>query len=80
LPLVLSDRVGAAHDLLAHGENGFIVAAEDVDATAAALERLAADPALRKAMGERSRELVRGWGYEPSVASFAAAVREATAR
>jgi glycosyltransferase involved in cell wall biosynthesis len=80
LPLVLSDRVGAAHDLLAHGENGFIVAAEDVDATAAALERLAVDPALRKAMGERSRELVRGWGYEPSVASFVATVREATAR
>jgi glycosyltransferase involved in cell wall biosynthesis len=80
LPLVLSDRVGAAHDLLVDGENGFVVAADDVDATAAALERLADDPELRRSMGTRSRELVRDWGYEPSVESFVAAVREATSR
>ena len=80
LPLVLSDRVGAAHDLLVDGENGFVVPADDVDATAAALERLADDPELRRSMGTRSRELVRDWGYEPSVESFVAAVREATSR
>jgi hypothetical protein len=44
------------------------------------LRKLAADPELRRRMGERSRELVREWGYEPSVESFVAAVREATAR
>ncbi len=80
LPLVLSDRVGAAHDLLVDGENGFVVPADDVDATAAALKRLADDPELRRSMGTRSRELVRDWGYEPSVESFVAAVREATSR
>jgi glycosyltransferase involved in cell wall biosynthesis len=80
LPLVLSDRVGAAHDLLVDGENGFVVPADDVDATAAALERLADDPELRRSMGTRSRELVRDWGYGPSVDSFVAAVREATSR
>jgi glycosyltransferase involved in cell wall biosynthesis len=77
LPLVLSDRVGAAYDLLRDGENGFLVPADDVDAAADALRKLAADPDLRRRMGERSRELVRGWGYEPSVESFVAAVREA---
>jgi len=80
LPLVLSDRVGAAYDLLQDGENGFLVPAVDVEAAAHALRRLAADPALRRRMGERSRELVRGWGYESSVESFVSAVREATAR
>ena len=30
-------------------------------------------------MGSRSRELVQGWGYEPSVAGFLAAVSEAAA-
>ena len=54
--------------------------AGDVNATGEALKRLAADAALRVRAGERSRELVRGWGYEPSVESFVAAVREATAR
>jgi glycosyltransferase involved in cell wall biosynthesis len=80
LPLVLSDRVGAAYDLLREGENGFLVGAGDVDATGEAFKRLAADAGLRVRAGERSLELVRGWGYEPSVESFVAAVRDAAAR
>jgi glycosyltransferase involved in cell wall biosynthesis len=80
LPLVLSDRVGAAYDLLDDGENGFLVPAEDVDAAATAIRTLAADGELRRRMGERSRELVSDWGYEPSVESFVAAVREAASR
>src|SRR5581483_6183719 len=40
LPLVLSDRVGAAADLLRDGENGVLVPAGDVDAAAAALRAL----------------------------------------
>ena len=70
LPLVLSDRVGAAHDLLRDGENGALVPAGDVDAAAAALRELAADPELRRAQGARSRELARDWGYGPSVEGF----------
>jgi glycosyltransferase involved in cell wall biosynthesis len=77
---VLSDRVGAAHDLLRDGENGYVVPAGDVAAAAAAFRRFAGDADLRRTAGARSRELVRGWGYEPSVESFVAAVREAAAR
>ena len=80
LPLVLSERVGAAYDLLRDGDNGSLVAAEDVAATAAALRRFADDPSVRQKAGARSRELVLEWGYEPSVENFVAAVREATAR
>jgi len=80
LPLVLSDRVGAAHDLLRDGENGFVVPPDDVPAATAALTKLAADTELRRRMGERSRELIGPWGYERSVESFVAAVREATVR
>ena len=70
LPLVLSDRVGAAHDLLRDGENGALVAAGDVSAAARALGGLAADAELRRAQGERSRELAADWGYGPSVDGF----------
>jgi glycosyltransferase involved in cell wall biosynthesis len=77
LPLVLSDRVGAAHDLLRDGENGTLVGADDVAAAARALGRLAADPELRRTQGSRSRELARDWGYGPSVDGFLEAVREA---
>jgi glycosyltransferase involved in cell wall biosynthesis len=79
LPLVLSDRVGAAHDLLRDGENGMLVAAGDVQAAARALRALAADPELRRRRGARSRELASDWGYGPSVEGFVAAVREAAA-
>jgi glycosyltransferase involved in cell wall biosynthesis len=79
LPLVLSDRVGAAHDLLRDGENGALVPAGDAEAAATALRGLAADPLSRRAKGARSRELARDWGYGPSVEGFLAAVREAVA-
>jgi glycosyltransferase involved in cell wall biosynthesis len=70
LPLLLSDHVGAAHDLLRAGENGLLVPPGDVTATAAALVRLAGDPELRLRFGRRSRELVAGWGYAASVRGF----------
>jgi glycosyltransferase involved in cell wall biosynthesis len=78
LPLVLSDRVGAARDLLRDGENGFLVPAGGVAAAAQAFRRLI-DPELRRRLGDRSRELAQGFGYEPSVAALLEAVREATA-
>jgi glycosyltransferase involved in cell wall biosynthesis len=72
LPLLLSERVGAAYDLLRDGENGFLVPAEDAATAAEALRKLR-DPDLRRRMGERSRELVRVWSYDSSVAAFLAA-------
>ena len=80
LPLLLSDRVGAAADLLSDHINGFSVRAGDVRAAATALNQLAGDPVRRAEMGARSRELVGDWGYESSVDNFVAAVRAATSR
>jgi glycosyltransferase involved in cell wall biosynthesis len=77
LPLVLSDRVGAAADLLRDGENGMLVPFGNRAAAVRALRTLAGDPVLRHHFGKRSRELVAGWGYEPSVESFVEACREA---
>jgi glycosyltransferase involved in cell wall biosynthesis len=80
LPLVLSDRVGAARDLLRDGENGLVVPADDADAAADAIRTLL-DPEAREQAGARSRELVRAWDYDSSVDAFVATVREvATAR
>jgi glycosyltransferase involved in cell wall biosynthesis len=67
LPLVVSDRVGAAFDLLEDGLNGAMVPADDPVAAGEAIRALAADPERRRAAGRASRELMRGWGYEPSI-------------
>jgi glycosyltransferase involved in cell wall biosynthesis len=77
LPLVLSDCVGAAADLLRDGENGCLVHPADVSATAAALRHFASSAAVRSAAGVRSRELTHDWGYGPGVERFVEAVREA---
>ncbi len=57
LPVVATD-VGGNPELVDDG-NGIRVAPQDVEALAAALTRLARDPALRQALGRRSAEKVR---------------------
>ena len=79
LPLVLSDRVGAAADLLRDGENGFLVPAGDVTAAAEALAAIAHDPELSARFGGRSLQIVAPWGYEASVESFVEIVAAAAA-
>lgn len=78
LPLVLSDQVGAAADLLVPGLNGMLVPAGDDQAAASALRELAGDAALRRRMGDESRALVSHWGYEDSIEGIVALLREVT--
>jgi glycosyltransferase involved in cell wall biosynthesis len=58
LPIVATEGVGAAHDLVEEGVNGFRVPADDAPALADALRRLAEDPELRHAAGLASRRIV----------------------
>jgi glycosyltransferase involved in cell wall biosynthesis/GT2 family glycosyltransferase len=80
LPLLLSDRVGAAHDLLEDGRNGILVPAGDTARAGEALRALASDPELRRAMGAASRELMREWGYEPSIENLVRVARRVAGR
>jgi glycosyltransferase involved in cell wall biosynthesis len=77
LPVVLSDRVGAAGDLLQEGVTGRGFPAGDDQALANVLSDLARDHTRRGEMGGAARRLVGAWGYGPSVEGFEAAVREA---
>jgi glycosyltransferase involved in cell wall biosynthesis len=79
LPLVVSDRVGAAADLVEQGRNGMLVRAEDPDDAGRAIAALADDADRRAQFGARSLELVAGWSYEPSVEELARLIRTVTA-
>lgn len=59
LPLVATEGVGAAHDLIEDGVNGFRVPGGDEQALAEAMRRLAEETDFRGAAGARSRELSR---------------------
>lgn len=80
LPVVLSDQVGASADLVSEGENGFVVPAGDVEALADGLSLVLESDIRRKAMGERSREIISSWTHEASAESFRRAVVAALER
>jgi glycosyltransferase involved in cell wall biosynthesis len=58
LPLVVSDKVGCAADLVHPGRNGVIVPHDDAGALAHAIGTLLADPSLRQFFGAESRRII----------------------
>lgn len=57
LPIVTTDVPGC-HDVVRDGENGLLVPPRAVEPLTAALRRLIEDPALRKRLGDRGRDIV----------------------
>ncbi len=80
LPVLTSDAVGAAPDLIRPGENGFVFPVGDVEALAHALGRLLADPAACARMGARSREIVVPYSYDADLRGVLDALRAVGAR
>ena len=56
---VIASRQGGQEEFLEDGKTGFLVTAGDCKALQRALEKLIADPGLRKSLGASNRELVK---------------------
>lgn len=77
--IVTTDAPGC-RAVVRDGENGLLVPVRDAQATAAAIERLLADPALRRRMARRGREIaVAEFSVEDFVARSLAVYREVMA-
>ena len=74
LPVVVSDGVGCAVDLVREGENGFTYPCGNVQALAERLATIAGDDRRRRALGDRSREIVKGFGLDVTARATAHAV------
>ena len=75
LPVVVSDAAGCSVDLVRDGENGFTYPCGDVEALADRLQRVASmGDHGRRQLGERSREIVSGFGIDVAVRATEAAV------
>ncbi len=75
LPVIASDAVGCAQDLVQPGLNGWIVPAGDVSSLARVLREALADRERLAAMGAASARLAPEWGEEACLRSFMAAIR-----
>lgn len=66
LPIVASEGVGAAADLVRPGDNGFRFPPGDRAALVQAL-RLTLQDGAKERMGQASLEIIRGWGLEEDI-------------
>ena len=62
LPVIVSDQVGSARDMVQNGQNGFIYPSGDVEALTLCLQQLVdLTKEERQQMGLRSRRLIEDW-------------------
>ena len=74
-PIIATDAVGAAFDMIKDGENGFIVPEKDVNALYEGLKKIISDSDLEKKMGIKSKKIIEeGFGYKDMVEGFGKAV------
>ena len=67
LPIVASNQVGAAGDLVRGGINGYVFSSGDARSLSEHLELLLSDPVLRARFGQKSREIIEHWSYRENV-------------
>jgi len=75
LPIVATDADGAREAII-DGETGFVCRRRDVEAIAERVLQLAADPKLRRSMGEAGLRRAHEFDIETSVARLESAYRE----
>jgi glycosyltransferase involved in cell wall biosynthesis len=73
LPIVVSDKVGCAADLVRSGENGIVVPHDSTQRLGDAIASLVRDAEQRRSFGARSRELVREYSIESAADGIVAA-------
>ena len=76
LPIVASDRCGAARDLVRPGRNGAVYPVGEVELLGRILTELLGDPLRRAALGRQSLAMISGWGLEQSLAGLCEGLRK----
>ncbi|MEA3366402.1 MAG: glycosyltransferase, partial [Candidatus Hydrogenedentes bacterium] len=74
-PVLSTDNVGAAADLIRDGVNGYVVPSGDSGSLAAALKRHFADETDRDAMKARARESIKPFSLATAADAFEQAVK-----
>ncbi len=77
-PVIISDDVGCAIDLVRDGQEGYIYPVRDVSALTNCLHRVLSQPETAEDMGQRARERMRTWSFEEDVRGLRQALAHVT--
>lgn len=80
LPVIVSDEVGAAADLVQGHGTGIVYPCGDVKALGQAIKRLLQSEQQRLEMGKRARVLIKAWDVEACVAGIVDAVKHVASK
>lgn len=67
LPIIASNKCGAAIDLIYDNQNGFVFQSDNIDALYEKLTLLTLDKTMQIKFGKKSKELIRKWNYEKTI-------------
>jgi glycosyltransferase involved in cell wall biosynthesis len=73
LPVVVSDAVGAGHDLVRNGINGYLTRTDDQEHLAEVLDRIVGDAGLRGRLAAGSQAMAHHWTLDDGVARWLSA-------
>ncbi|MGB9936891.1 MAG: glycosyltransferase family 4 protein [Methanobacterium sp.] len=75
MPVVATDAVGAAFDMIKNGNNGFIVPEKDSEALCESIKEILSNPVLEKNMGYKSKEIIKNeFTYKNMINGFNSAL------
>ena len=66
-PVIITNEVGAAPDLVLPGKNGFVIRAGDIEALTESLAKVVSNPEFAQSMGKASLEIVNRWSFQEDV-------------
>lgn len=73
MPVIVTDVVGTAYDLVKENKNGYIVKVGDINAIAHRINLFNKNRDLLKKMGQESLKIIKNWNYQSDVNGILAA-------
>ncbi len=74
-PVIVTDAVGAAFDMIEDGKNGFLVKEKSSDELYHAMKKILSDPELKQRMGEESKRIIEErYTYDNMINGFKSTV------
>lgn len=75
LPIIASDAVGAAYDIVKENKNGFIHKVGEVEKIYEKLDALVKNPSLCKKMGGYSKKIIDNWSHKETIIGITKSIK-----